>query len=199
MRGETDPDFAGIDYPLWNHQLSSASYIVPSQYQGIPLLSSPEPRPDGDSRLCLSCHDGTVAVGAVVNVGGGGSSPIAMQGTGLTADGRLDPTVTSAAFPFVGGQVDISGHHPVSIVVNQTFIDDLSAQCSGGYGVVLNPTPPVKYRPTNNQYKGVGGNGVQCTSCHDPHDDRGGGVWFLRAGDQISTQPLCDSCHYLCP
>lgn len=192
----------GLTYPLWNHklQLPSVTYILPSPSQGIPILSTPQNPPDGDSRLCLSCHDGTVAIGAVVNLGEDGSlgSGISMAGTGLTPQGKLD----LANSAFVGPDLDMSGHHPVSIVVNQDFVTDLQSRCNpSSFTVRLEPVRPVIYRPTLDVYPesvGSSGNGVQCTSCHDPHDDRGG-MKFLRIGSPDNAQPLCDSCHMLCP
>ncbi len=50
---------------LWNHQLSSSQYqfYTSSTYkQGTPSLPAASP-----SRLCLSCHDGTVALGSTYN------------------------------------------------------------------------------------------------------------------------------------
>ena len=47
--------------PLWNHEMSQATYT--------PYTSSTKKaavgQPSGASKLCLSCHDGTVALGAV--------------------------------------------------------------------------------------------------------------------------------------
>lgn len=186
----------GLRFPLWNHELQapSVTYIVPSAFQGIPLLSTPQAVPDGESRLCLSCHDGTVAVGAVVNIGGGpGVVAMAGIGQGLTPEGKMDPSFSSF------GGTDLSGHHPVSIAVTSQLVNDRDLNCQG-FRVRLNPTPPVQYRPTLNQYSGQGGDGVQCTSCHDPHDDRGGDFMFLRLGTPfVNTDPLCLSCHELCP
>jgi len=132
-------------------------------------------------------------VGAVVNVGGGAGT-VAMSGVGegLTPEGKMDPAVLG----FAG--TDLSGHHPVSIAVTSDLVADRDADCVG-FRIRLAPTPPVVYRPTLNQYKGQGGTGVQCTSCHDPHDDRGGGFKFLRVGTPFTdTDPLCLSCHALC-
>ena len=72
---------AAVDGPLWNRSLSPAkSYRLPSTTQSPSLLSRPANPPDGDSRLCLSCHDGTVALGAVLNRGGK-KAEIQMTGT----------------------------------------------------------------------------------------------------------------------
>ena len=57
----------------------------------------------GPTKLCLSCHDGTIAMGAVVNPAGG----IPMAGGGTLPPGSL------ADFG-----LDLSGHHPVSFSYN---------------------------------------------------------------------------------
>ncbi len=49
--------------PLWNRHDSQAAYIP---YNSPSLLASPG-QPTGASKLCLSCHDGTVAMGDLVS------------------------------------------------------------------------------------------------------------------------------------
>ncbi len=44
--------------PLWNHELSIATFQVYSS----PSLDSYPGQPTGHSKLCFSCHDGTVAI-----------------------------------------------------------------------------------------------------------------------------------------
>jgi len=46
------------DSPLWNHEVTTATYQVYSS----PTLNSSPGQPTGFSKLCLSCHDGTVAI-----------------------------------------------------------------------------------------------------------------------------------------
>lgn len=182
--------------PLWNHALSSASYIVPSS---TTMKSIPQNPPDGDSRLCLSCHDGTVAIGSVVNLGGAVTT-ISMQDTGtgyLTAGGMLSPTAPG----YVG--TDLSGQHPISIEVNNSLISDKGIQCDNSEVSfrLCNPQPPVILRPTENLY-GAGphtNRGVQCTSCHDAHDDPTPGTTkFLRIGEAGNFGDLCVKCHLPC-
>lgn len=186
------PHNADSSGPLWNHSLSAAaSYILPSS---ATLLSTPQNLPDGDSRLCLSCHDGTVAIGSVINLGGAATT-ISMQDSGagrLTAD-RLTPNIPG------NFGTDLSGHHPVSIQVNSSLISDKQAQClSGVISMKLcNPATPIKLRPTSNVYR-TGPHtqqGVQCSSCHDPHEDPIPGTSkFLR----VPASELCAKCHILC-
>lgn len=47
------------DAPLWNHQVTTATFTV---YSGAGTLDATVGQPDGVSKLCLSCHDGTVAL-----------------------------------------------------------------------------------------------------------------------------------------
>ena len=190
---------SAISYPLWNHTLSEESYILPES-EGDPsnpwyyMKSTPD-QPDGDSKLCLSCHDGTVAIASIVNLGGAAST-ISMQGT---AAGGVMPQGDSN-FGF-----DLSGYHPVSIEVNQQLIFDKNTQCINNEVNfrICYPQSPIKLLPTDNLY-GAGphtGIGVQCSSCHDAHDNTsapflrvsyGGTVW------ELDTEPLCTKCHVLC-
>ena len=184
--------------PLWNQSLSKATYTVPSSKVWRTLKSTPQNTPDGDSRLCLSCHDGTVAIASVVNLGGTVTTK-SMQGVGrlLTAEGKLSENSPS----FLG--TDLSGHHPVSIGVNDSLVKDKGQQCDDeevSWRICV-PRAPVRLRPTENAYK-IGANtklGVQCTSCHDPHDDPVPGTTkFLRDGTPSDTSPLCSRCHVPC-
>ena len=83
--------------PLWNKELEPQTYSV---YASPTLKSGPLPQPSGPTKLCLSCHDGTIAMGAVVNPVGG----ISMAG----GDTPLSPGSLS------NFGLDLSGHHPVS-------------------------------------------------------------------------------------
>lgn len=188
------PHSAVSSTPLWNHSMSSASYQL---YASPTLLSptSPAIQPDGDSKLCLSCHDGTVALGSVVNIGGSPST-ISMQGTGA---GGVIPSGSG----YIG--TDLSGHHPVSVELNNSLIIDKNAQCSQAivsWRVCSPPTgQPVKLRPTNNSYGASSPPhfGVQCSSCHDAHSDPNPPTSvFLRVGDRNNTDQLCTTCHIDC-
>jgi len=82
--------------PLWNKATEPQVYTV---YTSPTLKAGPLPQPSGPTKLCLSCHDGTIALGAVLNPAGG----ITMAGGGWLPPGSL------AEFG-----LDLSGHHPVS-------------------------------------------------------------------------------------
>jgi hypothetical protein len=183
-------DSAGVSVPLWNHSLSLASYQL---FSSPTLLSptSPDIQPDGSSRLCLSCHDGTVAIGSVVNTGTSLSS-LSMQGTGV---GGVMPAGTSN----VG--TDLSGDHPISIELNTALINEKALQCQNNlvsFKVCRPPADsPVLLEKTNNRFGGTpSGVGVQCGSCHNPHEDPTPGITnFLRVGDRNNSEELCSACH----
>ncbi len=77
--------------PLWNHDASTATYTLYSS----PTLDATLKQPTGNSKLCLSCHDGTVAVDSF---------------SGLTGNIYID-----------GGALigtNLQDHHPVSFTYN---------------------------------------------------------------------------------
>lgn len=111
------------DAPLWNHTVSAATYDLYSSTTLDATLSQPV----GVSKLCLSCHDGTIAVDSYT--GHTGTIDIGTLGTGsgdigtelgndhpvsftydaalATADGGLfDPTTRSSLVSDLGGTID---------------------------------------------------------------------------------------------
>lgn len=186
----------GFSTPLWNHVLSTASNYV--LYSSPTLLSrtSPAIQPDGSSKLCLSCHDGTVAIGAVgSNVTS--TTSIVMSGTGAGG-------VMPAGLSNMG--TNLSGHHPISIEVNSQLITDKGTQCTNNLVSWRVCTPPlaspIKFKPTLNTYP-TGTRtyaGVQCSSCHDPHENTPSTNKFMRVNITGPTgiDPLCVTCHVSC-
>ncbi|HEU4400557.1 MAG TPA: cytochrome c3 family protein, partial [Candidatus Polarisedimenticolia bacterium] len=90
------PHSATPQSPLWNKEIEPQIYTV---YASPTLKAGPLPQPSGPTKLCLSCHDGTIAMGAVLNPVGG----IGMAGSGTLPPGSLSDF-----------SLDLSGHHPVS-------------------------------------------------------------------------------------
>jgi predicted CXXCH cytochrome family protein len=142
---------------LWNRRLPSTTY---APYTSSTLKSA-SGQPNGASLLCLSCHDGTIALGDVLNrattidMAGGALSGNVLLGTNLTDD------------------------HPVSFVYD--------AALRAARGELADPATLVK--PSKVRLDGSGR--LQCTACHDPHDDANGK--FLVAPNTASA--LCQTCH----
>lgn len=194
--------------PLWNHSMSSiVSYTL---YTSTTLLS-PLPtgsKPDGDSLLCLSCHDGDQPIGALQNVGGT-STIVSMTGTNQSGGKLIGPSSFGS---------DLSGHHPISIEMSNCLAANKQTECATPPGPVswklATAVDPAFLKPTANRYNPPGGaytcapvdhpgTGVQCSSCHDAHTSN----WmFLRVptsldpwGNRTYSDTLCTTCHVACP
>jgi hypothetical protein len=143
------PHNAVVPQPLWGHALSEVSrYAVPQMRRGRSV--APAPQPDGSSRLCLSCHDGTVALGRIVSE----SRPLPMAGAQRLAHGRRG---------YLG--TDLSGSHPISFVMP----DGDASDPEGRQDMGLKPLDLVR---ADGQVRLDGQGKMQCTTCHDPHADR---------------------------
>lgn len=121
-------DISTTDAPLWNHTLTTASYTL---YASPTLNATTISQPTGVSKLCLSCHDGTVAPDAfaghagttVLPVGTGGnlgvnlkkSHPVSFiyDDTMATADGELALPSTLPTGWVNGGKFECSSCHDV--------------------------------------------------------------------------------------
>ncbi len=153
------PHNASPSAPLWNRSNPGSSYT--------PYTSSTSKartgQPTGSSLNCLSCHDGTIALGEVQSR----STRIAMSGGATT-------------MPAGNGNLgtDLSDDHPVSIAYDAALV----AAKGGELADPATLTGKVK----------LDGSGqLQCTSCHDPHDDSKGK--FLVMPNQGAA--LCQTCH----
>ncbi len=137
------PHNATPDTPLWAHGMSSAQY---TPYESSTMQANPKPdRPTGSSRLCLSCHDGTVALNRYAGSRNAGT-PIYMP---TDPDPTRNPNLTT----------DLSDDHPISFI----YSSDLAAKAEMNSPAAL--APVVKL-----DADGM----VQCTSCHDPHSNEFG-------------------------
>jgi predicted CXXCH cytochrome family protein len=148
---------SATDGPLWNHQMSAATY-TPFTSPTLTALKVTIGQPNGSSRLCLSCHDGTVALGLVSSRPGG----IAMN----------NPLPDASNLG-----IDLSSDHPVSFVYDSALATAASAYPAAG-GLVDPGTlsPPVVLDSSGQ---------MQCTTCHDPHNDQYGSFLVM---DNSSSQ-----------
>lgn len=150
---------------LWNHLASSAAYTM---YDSPTLDGVQDVGPGGSSKLCLSCHDGSVALDTFDSHAGAtptGSSMITVYGnTSL-------PVATN-----------LNGTHPISITYNNVADTGLNdpAVATMADGVTVQ-----KYLPNGK---------VECSSCHDVHDKKAvAGTHLLRKVN--TTSELCLTCH----
>jgi len=166
----------GPGYLLWNHQLSSVSnYGV---YTSDSMRSTPNDL-GGQmvvSNLCLSCHDGTVAVNQWYEVVAGKNFQPLPQGTLMMG---ADMTVR-----------DLSKQHPV----NFNYPDAATAAAIG-----IQPAADLNSVDGNGNVPLFSGR-MQCATCHDPHAGPSAGVsLFFRSFPstpaQTTTGTSCVYCH----
>jgi predicted CXXCH cytochrome family protein len=121
--------------PLWNRNNTGQIYTLYTSS----TIQATMGQPDGSSILCLSCHDGTIALGNVVSR----SSTIDFS-AGITTMPNSNSNLTT----------DLSDDHPISFLYTTTL--------ASNDGQLKDPTLitwPVELENSK----------VQCTSCHDPH------------------------------
>ena len=198
------PHNASTAAPLWNRQLPELT--------GYQMYSSPNldtatsnNSPDGISLGCLSCHDGSVAVDAVLNKpkfhdwfdagvhyrmsseGGVGSDSCGkchnrQQGAYGALSGAHDATIRYLT-------KNLTDDHPISVPYplfsqDPAFNQPLIAKEDGG-------------RTFPNGVQTFDDDKVQCASCHDPHnpdeENIEGRDPFLRTSNRFSA--LCLTCH----
>ncbi len=160
--------------PLWNKVLSSqANYGVyaSSSMNAVPADIGGG---TGTSNLCMSCHDGTVAVNNLGNKSTVGT-PSMGSGTELDADAKI------AAGREANLGTSLTNDHPINF--------DYTAALATTDGGLVTPQSAswVDAAHTVPLYSAK----VQCASCHNPHNNTHGA--FMRKANAGSA--LCVTCH----
>ncbi len=182
-----------VEAPLWNHkdtevttfQIASSAYIKPGN-------SNIDTQPKGISKKCLSCHDGTVAIGAVAN-----GTPIEVGGGSQGANPGTDNSLGSGN-PIGYRGTNLSGGHVISFVYNDALVTAINGSSS--------PNKPFKNMSAAFRPSMLGRDSkMHCHTCHDPHND-----WCDDSSSKIGKDPLwrlpcgsggqgnarvCEKCH----
>ncbi len=151
--------------PLWNHETTVAAgyttYDSPT-FDGISTITDP----GASSRLCLSCHDGTVALENFSGI---------TSGTNF-----IDPSAR------VGGPSgnDLSSDHPISFEYT-----DALATSDGG---LFPPTTTNSGLGSTIDNDMLFDSKMECASCHDVHNRFG--VAHLLKMSNVNSE-LCLTCH----
>lgn len=191
---------------LWNHTLSTNSFKwdVPSTTAGTAFPTIVGNTYKGPTAKCLSCHDGSVAVGDVAWY-----KEAARTGAAALT-GNMMGTVNANAV--VGGAGSMSGNHPVAMPypfnnAGSTYNASSNGSMLQTADWVADPTQSTTahIRLFNDDGTGVISagavatkTGIECSSCHDPHNKATVDSWFLRgkvAGSQVSDGYICVQCH----
>ena len=131
------------------------------------------PYPNGASKLCLSCHDGVTAIGTVLD----GTAFHMLNASNISAMG--DPRLV----------INLATSHPISFVFDGQVLADVSQVKPGQYQL-----PTLSDVPLDGQQR------MQCTTCHDPHEDTrtAVGLPFWRHRTNVTTGAfidVCNDCH----
>lgn len=150
------------DAPLWNHETTKKSYTVYSS----PTMDATVGQPAGASKLCLSCHDGTIAVDSY----GGRTGSVKMGGAVAV------------------GADDLANDHPVSFV----YDDALAAKDKGLFAPSSQPSSLGGTVARDMLFN----NNLECSSCHDVHNGPAAAAINdkLLVVTQVQSQ-LCLTCH----
>ncbi len=209
--------------PLWNRALSSATYTAyTSSSLDAAVIQGQLDQPGGSSKLCLSCHDGTLAIGNVNVLNGQGGAAQGTQSipmTGVAPGTGFMPDGAGAGTGFTRNLgINLTNDHPISL----SFTGALATRD----GELRNVDPQQKWPPGSGTIIGVRASGyrpqlpleptgvdglgqIQCGTCHDPHvrelDAAKGNQKFLRQNrfqeaaptdtHAPATDTICLSCH----
>ncbi len=132
-------DMTVANSPLWNHEVTTATFQT---YSSLTMNASVG-QPDGVSKLCLSCHDGTVALDSF-----GGTTGT----TNITGNALLG--------------TDLRNDHPISITY-----DTALANADGELHDPATATTALGGTIQNDLLDG--GTVLHCSACHDVHNSYG--------------------------
>jgi len=180
---------------IWNHTLSRTNYSweLAQTDIGTPYPSFSGDTYTGTTAKCLSCHDGTVAIGDLAWWNGGPA---------VVDNRRVSPGARMAS-----PQGRITTGHPVAMPYpfNRLASTYNGVRNGGANPAALKPSEWVA-DPTalgialyNDDGSGlirpgpvVGRAGIECSSCHDPHNGKQvEDGQFLRG----TRGGICDKCH----
>ncbi len=199
---------------LWNHRLSANNFswdaTATTAGTTFPTISGPTYK--GATAKCLSCHDGSVAIGDVAwfdAVGPGGGLGPNPGGTGGAL--IIDTQKISGSRQIATATGGMSGNHPTAMPFPYQGVASTYNGRANGSGIVLDEwrADPVALgiRLFNDDGSGnisagavSGKTGIECASCHDPHNKKVEERYFLRgtlSGNTVTASSgyICLKCH----
>jgi doubled CXXCH motif protein len=183
----------------WNHTLPNtgytwSDYTVTSGGTPVPSIQSGW---EGPTKFCLSCHDGSVAVG---DIGW-------FNGKSWKGGAALDDRFLSA-FNISQTVGSLAGNHPVAAPYPYLQRPNTYNGATTGSGVKLSDFNPDPTTLGIRLFKNPGGQevsagpsagetGIECTSCHGAHNEKGIVMDkpLLRGTNQADSGNLCKKCH----
>lgn len=189
---------------LWNHKLSANTFTWDdATTTGGTNYAQMGPTYKGPTVKCLSCHDGSVAIGDVSIYKQRLNS--AFQWNTFKVGSTGNPTI-------IGAAGNMSGNHPVGMPypfgnAGGTYNGATTGPTVDLTEFVADPTASAtaKIKLYNDNGTGVitsgtnaGATGLECSSCHDPHNKSTVDDLFLRGkinGNNVASGYICVQCH----
>ncbi len=167
--------------PLWNHKVTGSTFTMYDSGTSSPSFDgTTEAVTNGVSVLCLSCHDGSVAIDSFGDTTGGD-----MIGDTDLATGSRNIGETS------GGNGNLKNDHPISFVYTEDSTDagmhPSSRSVTIGSGTRTNDGTIASEM--------LSGGKVQCTSCHDVHNNFVNAENYRLLKVSMQGSALCLTCH----
>ena len=159
--------------PLWNRELTPRNFEI---YASMTLDAAPD-QPSGSSMLCLSCHDGALALDSYA----GGANELPAIGDIYYPGSPYGENGPNIGGNFSGNDFvnDVSNDHPVSFIYDAALAES--------DGELRPPADLPAVLPLR-------ANKVECSTCHDVHDSVAvAGTKLLRL-PKVGSQ-LCLTCH----
>ena len=186
------PHGGQVDSPLWNRDDPTTTYDHYNSDTLSSVIKDQDSRAvNAESLICLSCHDGTIAVGDLINTGG--VTPD--NNTTFVGDmylGSGPGPVTGASLASPGANNDLRDDHPISF--SYTAVVTATA-ANNEFNADTDVEPDLLLYGTDQR--------VECGTCHDPHVNYLTGFGFPGAdGDYApflrmknDRSRMCLTCH----
>ena len=190
--------------PLWNRQVpASAGYTL---YSSPNFEAEGQVQPQGVSLACLSCHDGTIALDALVNMPGSGGfktlTPATADLLGVTAlidaggtmtevdrsdTGPNYGTIAGGGQPFPNLTTNLGDDHPISMKIPDTSCNSLAGTPDPQFSELCVNSPPQN---------GVNGLRLLSRRAGSVNADRRDQIRSYPAPGGVTGQYIeCASCH----
>lgn len=166
------PHGGSTQAPLWNKTFPSAGSFTMYTSPSIDMVIDAA-GPGPVSLACLSCHDGSLGLDAVINKNNSTSA--------TPLGGFIDGTGSTNPFAKLG--TDLRDDHPIAVTY------------AVGSGAGQDPAFVALATAKTGGVRFFGGTAdrVECASCHNPHEADAAKAPFLRKAN--SNSDLCKTCH----
>jgi len=185
--------------PIWNRKLTGTTY---TPYTATSIDAIDLGQPNTKSKLCLSCHDGTLAIGSVNVLNRVEDAQIKMRGT--KSDGTMPGGVDERSGFTRRLGTDLTNDHPISFTYDTAQFNRDGELRDPSAVSFLGERQLSGHKPTLPLESGQ----MECISCHDPHvrSSEGENIKFLRVNRFQKSAPvegsfsqandiICLACH----